>query len=279
MAEFISRSEAARLLGCTPQTISNYVKAGFIDEFRREKTGRPGIYYDKSQVEALVPEFRELDELKARIEQEKEALHDELMQLGERRRLARERLKSFVHGEKTWKRYKEIIEGALGFVVGGKGLSYFDRRILSYLLELEDFETICIFTGASTQEVNGAVGRILRYLSELESVEETLRENEMLRQANRKMNRLYFHGDGEHETGREEAISLARRLYPYPVRVTELGLSPKALSPLLKLGVKTLYDLVGYSKEEIAGIKGIGPGCVSEIVDTVEGMGLSLAKF
>lgn len=279
MAELISRAAAAKLLGCSVQTISNYAKHGLIDEVRRDTGGRPDLYYDRVQIEALIPDFREIDELKARLEEEKESLHRERMQVGESRRQARARLMTFVHGEKTWKRYKEIIEGALGFVVGGKGLSYFDRRILSYLLDLEDFETICIFTGASAQEVNGAVGRILRYLSELESVEETLRENEMLRQANRKMNRLYFHGDAEHEAGREEAISLARRLYPYPIRVTELGLSPRTLAPLVKLGVMSLYDLVGYSKEEISGIKGIGPGCVSEIVECVEGMGLSLAEI
>ena len=53
MGKMISRTAVAKILGCTNQTITNYIEKGLLDVSIHAQKGRQGLFFDEDQVRAL----------------------------------------------------------------------------------------------------------------------------------------------------------------------------------------------------------------------------------
>ena len=67
---WIGRSEAAEILGCTPQTISNYIKSGLISC----KTVNENLMIDRRTLETMAPDLTEIYNLGKKVEETKQQL-------------------------------------------------------------------------------------------------------------------------------------------------------------------------------------------------------------
>lgn len=101
------------MLGCNPQTITNYVRYGLIDEVHREMKGRDGFYYDSDQLASLAPHLTEIAVLEGRIAGRKEELRQQERELEEARERTRKEFLRLAGGEED----VEQVPGA-----GGRGV-------------------------------------------------------------------------------------------------------------------------------------------------------------
>ena len=115
MGKLLSRTAAAKMLGCNPQTITNYVRYGLIDEVHREMKGRDGFYYDSDQLASLAPHLTEIAELEGRIAGRKEELRQQERELEEARERTRKEFLRLAGGKKTWNKFQELVAGAYAF--------------------------------------------------------------------------------------------------------------------------------------------------------------------
>lgn len=291
MGKLLSRTAAAKMLGCTPQTVTNYARRGLIDEIHRELAGRDGYYYDSDQLSALMPALTEMALLEARIAEKKATLEAQERELDAAKENARRELVRYHGGQKTWQRYRELVAGAYAFAgkVGPGRTSVFDGKVLERLLALEDFDTICAKLKTTPFKVNAAISRIVRRMLTTKSMEESLEEVtrgvEKVLADNRRLQKAYELQEAMADVRAmtsssalgSEMAELARRLYPLKgMRICSLHFSERAETVLRGMGLTTLFDLVGVTEGDILQRKGAGQKTVDEIRGRLEGMELSL---
>ena len=288
MGKLLSRAAAAAMLRCTPQTITNYVRYGLIDEIHRELNGRDGYYYDEDQLSALAPHLRDITELEGEIQRRREALLEDERALERARDEARSEFIRLAGGKKTWAKVRDLIVGAYAFAGKMKPSweSHFDACVLERILALEDFDTICASLKATPFRVNAAVSRIARRMlsmrnmqKEYEEIKEELRR---VREDNRRLKEAYdfqraVKGPVEELTQEQKALleSVKELLPLQEVKISSLGLSTRTQGILFIVGVDTLFDLVGRKEEDIAKVRNCGKKTMDELRELLSSRGLS----
>lgn len=291
MGKLLSRTAAAKMLGCNPQTITNYVRYGLIDEVHREMKGRDGFYYDSDQLASLAPHLTEIAELEGRIAGRKEELRQQERELEEARERTRKEFLRLAGGKKTWNKFQELVAGAYAFAgkITPGSKERFRVAVLQGILNLEDFDSICKKLNASPYKVNTAVSEIARRMLKIKNMEERLdevtRDVDKVFADNKRLllscelmeamqdERVVTSGSSL----RNEVEELARKLYPLrKMRISSLSFSTRAESALEALGVRTLFELVGVTEEQLRGCRGTGGKTVDEIKQRLQEMGLSL---
>lgn len=282
MGKFLSRTAAASLLGCTAQTVSNYAKAGMIDEIQRNTKGRVSLYYDEDQLKALMPDLTQLKNLKKRIKQEREALHNELSELIAVKKANHQQLLLYTHGEKTWRKYQELVKGAYIFAAGEDAEfdNTTDAIILRALLNLEDIDMISRITGASMASINGVIARMVRKMAKLEGIDALYREVAELRADNRRLRMYNKEESARIDEKRQEAIQTAIENLPgaESLSVFSLGLSIRANNIFREMDIKTIPELVTLSRRRLMMARGAGRKTVDEIEEALHKRGLHLTE-
>ncbi len=188
MGKKISRNQAADVLGCTPQTVSNYAAKGLIDEFRT--TGANGhVYctYDEEQLRSLRPELTELSTLQERIESERNALYNEQHRVLEWRENARKDLYRFARTSNQQRAMMRFLTGVCTFASHRhpEWDKHLDGAILRRIISFDSIDDAANFLGVSTLRVENALHRLGRRLAESSSMDEEIsklvQENETLR--------------------------------------------------------------------------------------------------
>lgn len=292
--KLISRTAAAKLLGCHPQTVSNYAKQGLIDEVRRENEGRVTLFYYEEQLQALIPDLHELEDLKGRILAEKELLRQDLANLSSERNDARRNHLKINGGKKTLAHLRELIVAAYTFVQKTTPVAKekFEEEILDGLLTGKTVEEIVADTKSTQYRVEKAVRSIAQRMLQVPSlikenarlqkeVERLEKHNKMLQATTDfrvqpqkvTITRVTTSGSGA-DTKREEEPLSADQFKT--TSVDNLGLSDSVKAGLKFNNIHTLYDLLGYKERELSDMKKIGIERASEINTYLVRLGLSL---
>jgi hypothetical protein len=288
MGKMISRTAAAKILGCTNQTITNYIEKGLLDVSIHAQKGRQGFFFDEDQVRALAPNLRELDEINDAIERGKATLKQQLAELTLAQEEARKAMLRAAGGQATWKHLCSVVAGAYAFVdkVSPGAKDQFELKVLTMLLSFSSIEDIAEKTGASVFKVKKAVMAIAkrmmliptltsRYNAIEKELETTKAENARLKEL------MEFKANGERITllseGKPrgiEAVWPVERLKNTTLEY--IGLSMKTVRYLNAGGIHTLYDLVTTKETALWDIKGITMNRAEDIVAILQMGGLNL---
>ena len=290
----ISRTSAAKLLGCTPQTVTNYARQGLIDEVRRENEGRYTFYYDEEQLRSLLPDLHELEELRARILTEKEELRKDLAILSRERDYARREHMKISGGKKTLSHLRDIIVAAYSYVQKTSPVAKgeFEEEVLYSLLNGKTVEDIVAVTKSTEYRVEKAIRSIARRMVQLPSlikensrlqkeVERLEKHNKMLQMTTDcrvhpqkvTITRVTTNESGA-DTKREEKPLSADQFIT--ISVDDLGISDSTKSALKINNIHTLYDLLGYKERELSEMPKISIEKADEIARYVRRLGLTV---
>jgi len=296
MGKLLSRTAAADMLVCTPQTISNYAKSGLIDEVVRVFNGRRGLFYDEDQLRALAPQLTELSVLQGRVIDARVALEKEKKELEEERALARKQFLRSSGGKRTWNKVRELVLAAYTFAgrltpVVRDG---FQKEVLSRLLDLEDIDRICAVLKASPKKVNEAVSKISRRMIGIKTMQiEMGKKAEMeemnnkvaaVWEDNRRLQRAYELQSaiadcivGAPPLSGQEVHAKAKKLeFARSIPLSALKMSTRAESAVQELGIATLYDLAGLDKQDFHSVRGVGLTTIDEFEALLRGFGLEI---
>ena len=279
MGKLLSRAAAAKMLGCTPQTVSNYVNSGLIDEVRRRQNGRDTLFYDEEQLSALIPHLKEMGELEERVARQKQELIQEQQELAKAREKARREFLRVSGGQKTFNRFRQLAMVAYDYA--GPVNPHADRftaKVLEKLLSLEDFDTVCKELQASPYKVDTAISRIARRMYKMRNIvteinairkeqQKVLEENARLKEENARLRGV-----------KREIASDAREdehfLSLKGVSIGCLPLSARTQTALARGGIDTLNDLVRYRSQDLKKLYGLGEKGLKEIEEMLYSFGL-----
>lgn len=284
MGKLVSRAAAAEILGCSPQTITNYVEKGLLDVSYREQKGRQGYFFDEDQVCALTPKLHDVAELESVIEKEKEVLKEQIASLHKAQEDAREEFVRINGGKKTWAHFCGLVAGAYAFVekLTPVTKTKYEADVLSRILSLQSYDDIVRETKSTPYRVKTAVTSIAKRMlkvptlakqyedmsSELAKVME---ENARLKTA------LAFKASAERvairtEVKDEVAETSQDALLSTPIE--SMGFSKPTLRALQKNDIKTLSDIVCMKETAFWDLKGVGTQTVDEVTKALRGAGL-----
>lgn len=275
------------MLGCTPQTITNYARYGLIDELHRELNGRDGYYYDEDQLLALAPRLTEISELEERIAARRESLLQEERALEEERYRARRQFILSAGGEKTWNRMRGLVIAAYGYAGKVKPPleDMFDVKVLAAFLSLKDYEEACHELKASRYKMDAAVSRICRRMLAIPNMKkemETLRsENARIWEDNYRLQKAYEMLEAMRsveESGSFEDRFLekeAKELIPLKTaHIASLHLPLRAEEAVVRIGVKSVFDLVGLTEEDFKRLSRSRQPVIDEVKEALTAKGL-----
>ena len=299
MGKMISRAAAAKLLGCSEQTVTNYAERGLIDCAYREQKGRTGYFFDEDQVVALAPKLRCIAELDEAIAQEKEKLLEEQKELSKAREKAREDFLKINGGKRTYYHIVELVAGAYAFVdkLTPGTRSQYEADILSRFLAMQTMEEIMKATKSSKYKVEKAVDAIARRMLKIPTLtqeynrikkenEKLVKEKELLRKENESLRELRVFRE-QSERVVIQKIKAGEQVAETPVlpkphlksyTVDEMGFTSHVVKSLKNAGIFTLYDIIQYTERELSDLKGISVERADEIARYVSSLGLSLKK-
>ena len=287
MGTLISRTEAAKILGCTPQTITNYVRYGILDEVHRQLPGRDGYYYDEDEVKALLPHLTELSELEARVAAKKEELLQEERRLEEARGRTRRQLVLVSGGEKTWNRLRELVVAAYAYAGKVKPPleDMFDAKVLDAFLSLKSYEEASRELKAGRYKMDAAVSRICRRMLSIPNMKAELeglrKENARLWEDNHLLQKAYEMQEAVNAVKKgvpaDDAFleGEAKKLLPLQnEHIATLRLSLRAEEMLIRVNIKSVFDLVGLTESDFARIARAKAPVIEEIKAALQARGL-----
>ena len=284
MGKLISRAAAAEILGCNPQTITNYAEKGLLDVSYREQKGRLGYFFDEVQVRALAPKLHDMAELEVAIEKEKDTLKEQIASLHKAQEDAREEFIRINGGKKTWAHFCGLVAGAYAFVekLTPVAKTKYEADVLSRILSLQNYDDIVRETKSTPYRVKAAVTSIAKRMLKVPTLtkqyEDMSRELARVTEENvRLKTALAFKARAEHVTimsdVKDEVAETSREaLLATPVE--SMGFSKPTLRALQKNDIKTLSDIVSMKEIAFWDLKGVGTQTIEEVTKILYGAGL-----
>lgn len=275
----LTRNEAAKLLGVTPQTITNYLAKGLLVESMNKGKKNPQMRILSSSVKRLLDEgfdipkqSNAIDELRKELRKEEETLRIEKAKLRERIELAKS-------GTAFMKNIREVSEILSSYVASNAILSRREKSILTDILSGRNLAYIAEKNELCTERIRQIYNRTLRIL-ELEknhSAEKLINENEALR--------LELKNEREKAEALEKKLEEFRRtpckkngLIRIPVSLTGREsmshLSTRTYNALRFLEIENLYELALIKRDMLSGLRNFGDKSMDEIVSTMSVHGI-----
>lgn len=284
MGKLISRSAAAEIIGCSPQTITNYAEKGLLDMSCREQKGRQGYFFDEDQVRALAPKLHDVADLEAVVEKEKEALKEQIASLQKAQEDAHQEFFRITVGKKTWAHFCGLVAGAYAFVdrLTPVTKNRYEADVLSRILALQSIDDILRETKSTPYRVKAAVTSIAKRMLKVPTLtkqyEDMSHELKLVQEENARLKTaLSFRARAERVTiskieKEEVAATSQEALLSTPVE--SMGFSKPTLRALEKNGIKTVSDIVGMKEMAFWDLKGVGMQTVQEVTNVLRGAGL-----
>ena len=269
----ISRTDAAKILGVCPQTVSNLAKRGLLTEIKFGKQS----FYPRSEVEAIAPKTASLSDLERQIQElsdEKSAfLENEKKELDGMKRKYAETMRGYSNLD----RYTELLR----MVIEGLGLRDKDVAILNGVLDFQTLEEIAEKNGYGPTTVrvsyNKAVRRLRNTIAHAEEKMDALREENQLlenklRNAEDQLQKLMTYDQFREYKGLANlGLFHMRPLYDFPFTV-------RAYNSMKSMGLETVGDLLKLTEDDLRLNKRMGRKTLMEIEVFLKKHGLSLAK-
>ena len=255
----ISRNEAAVILECSTQTISNWVERGIIKGHKIDNM----LFVDKESIEKLFDTASDVAEMEKKLEELRKIINNEIQQ--EEQKVKR----LYEDGQRTIqdKFFKELTDSIVDTVKDR--LSEREFFIVSGVLKGKPTLEIAREVGCTMETVRYNWRRIAPKLFEILEYPTVRREKEDLAEENQalkdEIRRL--------KTDHRERDLLAT---PFARELLEFGFSPPICRRLMSSGVKTLADLLQYDVTRLLNLPNMGSTSVRKIKEHLDTMGLSL---
>ena len=276
MGKKVSRTEAAKILGCTNQTVANYAASGLIDETSRTSTsGKVSFFYDEDQLKKLAPDLTGLSTLRRRIAEEKAALEEELNALQDKKASVKED-RLLLSGELyRADSYRELIAHTWAFAFR----AYPDldkdryRKLIEAIVEGKTLHEMAATLSITPERVRQILTKMGRHLIRRTNVEDIL---ERYQKENWELEARVKVLTAQIEAMGADAVEVVPAA-TIPLR--NCGLSARTLNLLHnQLGFSTLGEVTTLTAEQIRQTRNLGMMSYREILDALHRNGLELKE-
>lgn len=279
MKTFLTRNEAAELLGVTPQTISNYVAKGILVQSVTKDPSSLQMRILGSSVQRvlnerydIIAQSQAIDSLRDELINEKESILTEVKKLKEAKELTN-------IGMNFLNNIKEISEILSAFLVSNNILTRREYSILTDILTGRNLYYIAEKNNLSVTRIKQIYNRSLRVLS-LErnlSCEKLMIENKDLKKA--------LELEKQKNESLQELLSevrLKNETDNSTVKIPEILVGKKSIShlstrtynALCLIECENLYDLALITRDMLFNLRNFGQKCRDEIINTMSIYGL-----
>ena len=277
MGKKVSRNEAAKILGCTSQTVANYAASGLIDEISRATAGgKVSFFYDEEQLKKLTPDLTNLSTLRGRISEEQAALDAELKALQEKKEALKEErllLSSDLYRADS---YRKLIADTWAFAFR----AYPDldrdryRQLIDAIVEGKSAREISDKLAVSYERVKQILTKMGNQLAARTGLEDLL---EQYQKENRELSAKVKVLTAQIEAGGLDS-SKVESAATMPLK--SIGISVRTYNILHHtLGFSTLGEVATMTKEQLRMTRNLGRKSYSEILQVLEYHGLTLKDF
>lgn len=270
--KYISRNEAAEMLGVHPQTISNYIDDGLIFARKTKVKGKPTIRVALEDVEKIAEQMEDLVGIETRIARYRERLKREEDQLDRKEMELKEQIDDISNDYKHlqqvtvesmialfWKYMPDV--GSADDMAVLKEVMRYGVKVASYHLNM------------TTRDVVRCCNAVRDEIRIQPDIQKYRDRNHQLEVENKSLRKWM----AEHQMEVQEAIEQdAGRTALLEKKIIDLDISVRALNCLKMAEVETLGDLIKYSKYDLIKFRNFGKKTLSELENLVAGLGLEL---
>jgi transposase-like protein/DNA-binding transcriptional regulator YhcF (GntR family) len=273
----VSRSEAATILGVSPQTVSNYISKGILAGTRRGSY----TYVFKKSIDKAYTESRDAIAAKEEFEQVQQHYEKKKKELTE---MGREIMKDFNLMNKAYSIRSDFFEAICSMCGASDDIhkDNFTRRTASIIemwLRGQDYSVIAKQHGLTKERVRQLIASGLHRMPKWKDFVETAQrcnalykkltevtaENEILKEENQQLrDKLMM----------KESPKIVNPILSKPIHETDL--STRAVNCLYLADIKTVYDLTNITRERLMCLNQMGKKTVTEIEDFMTKNGLQL---
>lgn len=282
MEERISRNDAAKILGVTPQTISNLAKRGVLSVARNGQWQ----YFSRAEVESIIPKIdgvRSAENELVQIEKEMRALYHERNNVVEVGR-ARSKFINGIADFSSWSRYRDLVMTLYQAVERMEDLddrlSYKEINLLRMVVSLRPTSEISQKLGMTTQYINliftRALRRVYRYSSNVVLEKENMRRQ--LDEARAEIERLKAEKEELVYNQTHKGDLADTKGGALILNIKDLNMSVRATNCLIAAGITTLGDLTKRTKAELMKYRNFGRLSLNEVEGVMEKYGLKFRK-
>jgi predicted transcriptional regulator len=268
----ISRNEAAELLGCTSQTISNYLNNGSLKGHVRQ--GR--LYIDRTTIEQYMDVFKDTEALEGK-RRELSDLHKMIdKEIDEFRRTLR--YATAVSGKVN---VSKFLESLCEFVDVAGIYTQREQDVIFNIIKGRDISYIADKYGLTHQRIIQIIAKVVRKTGHLKRITNELL---MLRKENAELKKAY--------SDLKTTVSILENKAPEDVieanaplvallntPITDLDLSVRALNCMKYAEISTLGELVKHNKSELLRYRNFGRKSLTEIEELLQQFGLRLGMI
>ena len=278
----ITRSDAAKLLGVHPQTVSNLASDGVLS--RMSVLARSGRWYQLYYEDEILARRDDV----VRIYRANVSAEECIRKAEEQKRIAEEKLEEnrrmavrAAGGIRHFLWFQQIAERGIGALLKkDERLSDREKGILRDILSFSTPEEMCARYGITRERVrqlcNKAIRRLGGIAAVLDKADEALRRNAVLEAENARLARIVK----EIDSSSRYRISLAELAVKLKeTRLGDVGFSVRSYNGLRSIGVENIYDLVRKKPEEVQCARNLGRKSFLEIEDIMGRNGWSFGIF
>ena len=282
----ISRSEAASILGVSPQTISNYITKGILAGTRR---GSYTYVFRKSLEKACV-ESRDAKAAKEEFDQVHEHYLKKKKELTD---MGNEIIKDFNLMNKAYSLRTEFFEAICRMCGASDDINdeNFSRRtatIIEMWLRGQDYSYIAQAHGLTKERIRQIIAAGLYRMPKWKDYVETAKrcntlekkmkeisaENKMLEEENHKLREQLMLKENKCLCQHRSRQKMATPILKKPIHETEL--STRAINCLMAADIKTVYDLTNITRDRLMCLNQMGRKTVTEIEEFMQKNKISL---
>ena len=272
--KYISRNEAAEMLGVHPQTISNYINDGLIFARKAKVKGKPAIRVALEDVEKIAEQMEDLVGIETRIARYRERLKREEDQLDRKEMELKEQIDDISNDYKHlqqvtvesmialfWKCVPDV--GSADDMAVLKEVMRYGVRVASYHLRM------------TTRDVVRCSNAVRDAIRTMPDIKKYVERNRQLEDENKALRKWM----DEHQTDAQEVIEQdSGKSALLNTKLIDLDLSVRALNCLKMAEVETLGDLIKYRKGELMKFRNVGKKTLTELENLVSGFGLEFSN-
>ena len=280
--ELVPRAEAAKILGVTPQTVSNYVRRGWLTSVIRNGEGRTHFYVFRDEVNIRRGLIKDIADAETR-------LNETRLEISRNQAEADTLLKESVEAVFGARRSKALLGRLLALVQvlidkTARTVPSFtetDKNVLMALLFTADIKKVCVEQGISEEGVKMRVHRAVAKLARAKDVhdiaderriciDELEKENAQLRIALAKIAKTA--SVDEFLPPDVTVNDIRKKLF---LGIGTVGLSRRVVNCCKAMDVYTVGELVRYSRSEVRAFRNLGKKSLCEMDAVLRDLGLT----
>ena len=277
MGKKVSRKEAAKILGCTSQTVANYAASGYIDEISRTSAGgKVNYFYDADQLKELAPELTGVATLRERISEEKASLEAELKAWQEKKEAVKEERLLLSGDLYNTDRYRKLIASTWAFAFRAYPELGTDRYrgLIEAIVDGKTVNEMAAMFAVSPERVRQFLNKMGNQLAQRTGVEDVL---EQYQKDNGELSAKLRVLTAQIEAG---GLNTAKVESAATMPLKSIGISVRTYNVLHHiLGFNTLGEVATLTKQQLRMTKNLGPRSLAEILHVLEKYGLLLKEY